>query len=69
MKTLHVRAVRGRVAFDAPSGGKRIPDDRYVAVRATPWIMRLLDEHGDIQVQAPPPPVAQQAKRKDAPSS
>lgn len=55
MKLIEVRTVKGRVAFDAP-GGKQIPDDKFVSVRETPYIRRLLQHHGDIEL------------RRDAPS-
>jgi len=48
MEKISVKAVEGRVAFTAPRGGAKIPSDKYVEVDKTPWIMRLLEKHGDI---------------------
>lgn len=50
--SIRVKAKEGRVAFTAPRGGRQIPHDRYIAVDKTPWIVRLLEHHGDI-VQEP----------------
>lgn len=50
MKYIKVRAVAGRVARTARDGDF-IPHDRYVRVDFTPYIKRLLDVHGDIEVE------------------
>lgn len=55
MAMLFVRCLPDRVANTAPSGGKPIPHDRFVPVPDTPWIRRLIEVHGDIEVQANPP--------------
>lgn len=48
---IQVRAKPGRVAFSAPRGGKRIPEDEVgILVERTSWIQRLLDVHGDIEI-------------------
>jgi hypothetical protein len=51
MRLINVRALPDRVAFTAPKNGKPIPSDRFIAVQETPWIRRLIDVHGDIEVQ------------------
>lgn len=61
MPLISVKAKPGRIAYDAPRGSL-IPTDRYVLVDATPWIVRLLNVHADIELEpaakpvpAPPP--------------
>lgn len=51
MALLKVRALPGRVAFDAPRGGKRIPSDAFVPVKDTPHIRRLVNHWGDIEIE------------------
>lgn len=48
MEKISVKAVEGRQAFTAARGGVKIPHDNYIEVDKTPWIMRLLQKHGDI---------------------
>lgn len=45
-----VKTAEGRVAYDAPRGGERIPSDRFVTVERTPWISRRI-EVGDLEVE------------------
>jgi hypothetical protein len=48
MRYINVKTVAGRVAFDSPRGGKRIPTDKFVSVPETNYIRRLIDIHGDL---------------------
>lgn len=50
MPTISVRTKAGRVARTSPHG-PYIPNDKYVTVDATPYVMRLLDHHGDIELE------------------
>lgn len=67
-----VRALPGRVANTAPRGGKPIPEDRWITVQRTPWIDRLIEHHGDLEVKpeepqsAPVPIPARKGKATDA---
>lgn len=47
---VQVKAVEGRVAFTQAVGGKRIPNDHYILTDQTPWIDRLAEVHGDIEI-------------------
>ena len=47
-KNIQVKTAEGRVAYDAPRGGKPIPSDRFVTVRESSYIRRLIDFHGDL---------------------
>lgn len=75
MSSINVRAVQGRIARESPKG-QMIPHDRFVAVPATPYIMRLLHHHGDIElapIEKPkvvkqPPPVPTEAPSEPAPT-
>lgn len=60
MKYIKVRAVAGRVARTARDG-EFIPHDRYVRVDYTPYIARLLNVHGDIEVEPETTPAAEVA--------
>lgn len=51
MPMIKVRALPDRKAFTAARGGKLIPTDQFVAVEHTPWIDRLINFHGDIEVE------------------
>lgn len=51
MPMIKVRAVPGRLAYDKPRGGKRISNDEFVAVEDTPYVRRLIDFHGDLEVE------------------
>lgn len=47
---ISVKAVEGRIARTSPDG-PFIPSDQYVNVEKTPYITRLLDFHGDIELE------------------
>jgi hypothetical protein len=47
---IKVKAVAGRIARESPRGAF-IPDDLFVSVMATPYIMRLIEVHGDLIVE------------------
>lgn len=64
MSVIFVRAVAGRKAYDAPRGGKRIPNDEYVPVKPTPWINRLLRFHGDIELKPETKPTPKEKPAK-----
>lgn len=63
MPMISVKAKEGRVAYDSPRGNI-IPTDDFKLVDDTPWIRRLLEVHGDIEVevQKPAAPVAKETK-------
>lgn len=48
--TVSVRAVEGRIARTSARGGF-IPSDQYVAVQNSRYIQRLLNVHGDIELE------------------
>ena len=48
MSYVKVKTAEGRIAYDAPRGGKKIPNDKFVQVRETTYIRRLIDFHGDL---------------------
>lgn len=50
LKTIRVKAVAGRIARNGPRG-ELIPDDRFVTVDVTPYILRLINKHGDLTVE------------------
>lgn len=58
---IYVRAVPGRIARESPTG-PFIPHDRYVPVRNTPYVSRLLRFHQDIELE----PKAKKAEPKPA---
>ena len=43
MTAISVRALPGRVVYDAPRGGKRIPSDKFVKVQDSYFLRRLID--------------------------
>lgn len=51
MAKVEVKCLEGRVAFTAARGGARIPTDKYIQVTMTPWIDRLINHHGDIELK------------------
>lgn len=51
MPMIKVRTVAGRKAYTAPRGGKLIPTDEFVSVEHTPYIDRLINFHGDLEVE------------------
>lgn len=63
--TISVRSLAGRLARTSPRG-PFIPSDRYIDVEATSYVMRLLNVHGDIELNPAPlvvePEVIQQPK-------
>ncbi len=65
MPFVSVRAKAGRIAYDSPHGDL-IPQDAYVSVEMTPWIDRLLNHHGDIELE--PAPVKAKAAPAAAPT-
>jgi hypothetical protein len=59
MSTIYVRTVPGRIAREAPRG-PYIPSDQWVEVQVTPYIMRLLHVHCDIEQYVPEDQVVEQ---------
>lgn len=55
MAMIYVKAKPDRRAFHE---GKIIPQDKFVPVPDTPYIRRLADHWGDIEVQGKPPKAA-----------
>lgn len=73
MGMISVRTLPGRVAFDAPRGGKPISSTDFTIVADTPYVRRLLDHWGDIELltndpqkKAAPPPAAAPVAAKPA---
>lgn len=62
MKTIKVKAKEGRIARESPRG-PFIPHDQYVKVPDTPYVRRLLNVHGDIELEAAAPPAPPVKKR------
>jgi hypothetical protein len=50
---IYVRSKPDRVAFESLRG-RKIPSDKFVAVAETEHIKRLIEVHGDIEVQQKP---------------
>lgn len=51
MKLVRVRAKEGRKAFTAPKGGKPISSsEEGTLVQMTPWLNKLINVHGDIEI-------------------
>jgi hypothetical protein len=48
MALIYVRARQGRRAYYE---GKIIPHDKFVAVQDIPYIRRLVNHHGDLEVE------------------
>lgn len=75
MQKVRIRVRPGRVAYSAPTGGRRLTaDDGWVTVPLTAWVQRLIEVHGDVEVEqpeAPPAPAAAPATSavKPAPAS
>ncbi|MGL5734762.1 MAG: hypothetical protein ACRCYS_07840 [Beijerinckiaceae bacterium] len=66
---IYVKALPGRVARVSPRGAM-IPSDHFVAVDFTPYVKRLLEVHGDIELQpAPVKTDPKPNKAESAPSS
>lgn len=60
MPMIYVRTKPGRVARESPKG-RFIPTDDFVGVTLTPYVNRLINHHGDIDVRdtaskSPTPP-------------
>lgn len=51
MPMIQVRAKPGRAVNTTPTGGERIPEDRFITVRDSDWLRRLASKHGDIEVR------------------
>ena len=71
MANVLVKARPGRVAYTAMRGGQLIPQDRQIAVPDSPWIRKLADKHGDIEIapmgaSRPPLQAPQPARRPTA---
>lgn len=62
MKHISVKTKPGRIAYDAPKGGQRIPNDAFVSVPATNWIKRLIEVQGDLEVEKADAPAAKPEK-------
>lgn len=62
MSRVYVRTKPGRVARAAPQG-VYIPQDKYIPVPLTPYVERLANYHGDIDISRTDPSVA--AKKAD----
>ena len=65
MSLISVKTKKGRIAYTAARGGTRIPDDKFVEVEHTNYIKRLIDYHGDLEVEKAP---AAKADAKPAPA-
>jgi len=64
-RKIKVKAKPDRVVRVSPRG-EMIPSDRFIAVEATPYIMRLLNHHQDlIQEPQPPAPSAPASAKKE----
>lgn len=48
---ISVKTKPGRIAFDGPRG-EQIPNDKFKLVHNTTWIQRLINEHGDLEVES-----------------
>lgn len=75
MSLIYVRTKPGRIARISPKG-EFIPHDRFIGVRQTPYVSRLLNHHKDIEQEQKAPkaaaPVAKPSEHdmasKDIPS-
>ena len=63
MSVIYVRAKPGRVARVSPKG-ELIPTDEFIPTRSSPWLDRLANHHGDIEIQLKDPSIQ---KKKDLP--
>ena len=63
MPVIYVRAKPGRVARVSPKG-ELIPTDEFVPTRPSPWLDRLANHHGDIEISRTDPN-ASAGKKKD----
>lgn len=55
MPMISVRALPDRVVYDAPRGGKKVAPDAFVMVPDTPYIRRLINHWGDLELEAKKP--------------
>lgn len=53
MTRVFVRTLPGRIARVAPQG-RYIPSSEFIGVRLTPYIARLANYHGDIEIAKEP---------------
>lgn len=52
MSMINVRTKKGRRAFEAAhAGAAEIPDNRFVPVPLTHYVKRLIEVHGDLEVE------------------
>lgn len=51
MPMISVRAKKGVTAYTAPRGGLKIPSDAFMQVEETPYIRRLINVWGDVEVE------------------
>ena len=56
---ISVKAVKGRIARTSPRG-ELIPSDAYTWVEVSPYVMRLVNFWGDLEIE-PAKPVAKAA--------
>lgn len=54
MPRVYVRTKPGRVARVAPQG-RYIPNDQFIATELTPYVSRLANHHGDIELSRTDP--------------
>lgn len=59
---IKVKTKEGRLARVSPNG-MFIPSDHFIEVQATPYIMRLLNVHEDIELE--PKKTKTETKKKD----
>ena len=58
MSLISVRTKQGRRAYAGPGTQNEIPNDRFVPVRSTPHINRLINVYGDLEVKPAETPKA-----------
>jgi hypothetical protein len=64
MSTVYVRTLEGRVARVSPKGAF-IPHHEHVGVKLTPYIARLANHHGDIELLREKPSAAKAPKKTE----
>lgn len=62
MSKVYVRTLEGRVARVSPKGAF-IPHKEFVGVTLTPYLSRLAEVHGDIEIQRTKPSEAKAPKK------
>lgn len=65
MSRVYVRTKPGRVARVAPQG-VYIPEDKFIATELTPYVSRLANHHGDIDLSRTNPDAKQSDEPKPA---